>query len=350
MIPNDFEQMTPDWFNSVMGFDDEVTAVSWERIAEGVGLLGRLGRIELEWAGGSGPTSTIAKLPSQIPEMVEMAQLFGFYDREINFYRHAAEGVPVRTPQCYHVDSAPEVVPFVIVMEDMAHARIVDQLEGCSLDDALRVARAAAELHAPYWGNPELHDLTWLPACNGPLYSAAQPVLQEAAPAFVERWADVIGADAAALAQRVADNLNVLQNRAAEGPLTMCHYDLRLDNLLFDDAADEVAMIDFQLMGTQRGPHDLAYFLGWSMTPEQRRQHTDAVLDEYTAALGALGVEADRGWVTDVFREAMLLVVAMAITSGVDIVTENERGDALVEALVVRSSLAAADLGSGEFL
>lgn len=349
MIPTEFDHATAQWFTEVIGIDDVATSARWERIAEGVGLLGRLARFELQWTKGTGPATVIVKLPSVIPEMIEMAQLFGFYDREINFYSNPGV-TSVRTPRCWHVDASPDVVPFVIVMEDLADARIVDQLEGCTLEDGLRVARAAARLHAPLWGKPELHELSWLPAVNGPLYSAAQPVLQESAPAFVERWGPMIGAEAAALALRVADNLNNIQHRAAEGPLTICHYDLRLDNLLFDDRSDEVVMIDFQLMGTQRGPFDLSYFLGWSMTPDQRRAHTDTILDEYAAVLGEEGVAVDRGWIDDVYRESMLMIVAMGITTGVDAVTENERGDALIEALVVRGSLAAADVGAAEFL
>jgi hypothetical protein len=350
VIPTEFDQMTPEWFNDHLDMDDVVEAVQWQRIAEGVGLLGRLARVRLTWAQGQGPSSIIAKLPSIIPEMVEMAQMFGFYDREINFYCNSGTVTSVRTPICFHVDAAVDVVPFVIIMEDLHEARIVDQLQGCSLDDALRVARAAAALHAPLWGRDELHDLAWLPACNGPLYSAAQPVLQEAAPQFAEAWAPVIGETAAQLAVDVANNLNRLQNQAAEGPLTMCHYDLRLDNLLFDDTAGDVAMIDFQLMGTQRGPYDLAYFLGWSMTPAQRREHTEAVLDEYTHALTRLGIDVDRTWVGEVYRESMLMVVAMSVTTGVDAVTENERGNALIHALVTRSAAAAADVDAAAFL
>lgn len=349
-IPTDFDQATPAWFTEVMGVDDTVTEVSWERIAEGVGLLGRLARVRLAWAGGAGPDSVIVKLPTEIPEMVEQALMFGFYDREVQFYSRAGAITAVRTPRCFHVEAAADTVPFVIVMEDLADARVVDQLAGCSLDDALKVARAAARLHAPLWGKPELHELAWLPAVDGPLYSAAQPVLQAAAPVFAQRWGPVIGDEAVDLAMRVADNLNAFQARAAEGPLTMCHYDLRLDNLLFDDANDDVALIDFQLMGTHRGPFDLAYFLGWSMTPEQRRRHTEAVLDEYTDQLGRQGVAVDRVWVGDVYRESMLGVVAMGVLSGVDAVTEHERGDALIEALVLRSSIAAADVGAGEFV
>ncbi len=349
-IPTEFDQADPAWFTEVMGIDDEVVATSWNRIAEGVGLLGRLARVHLEWSRGSGPGSVVVKLPSVIPEMVEQAQMFGFYDREVSFYRDR-EAVPsVRAPHCWHVDAAPEAVPFVIVLEDLDRARMVDQLEGCELVDALRVARAAAALHAPLWGRPELHELPWLPAVNGPLYAAAQPVLQAAAPAFVERWRPMIGDEAAALAVEVADNLNELQNRAAAGPLTLCHYDLRLDNLLFEDDADRVALIDFQLMATQRGPYDLAYFLGWSMTPEQRRAHAPAVLDEYHRVLGRLGVDVDRRWIDDVYRESMLFVVSMGITTGVNAVTENERADALIEALITRGAIAAADVDAGALL
>ena len=349
-IPTEFEQASAAWFTEVMAIDDAVTDVRWERIAEGVGLLGRLARFQLTWAGGAGPTSVIVKLPTQIPEMVEQALMFGFYDREVQFYSNAGTISAVRTPRCFHVEAAEGSVPFVIVMEDVADARIVDQLQGCSLEDALRVARAAARLHAPMWGRPELHELEWLPAVNGPLYSAAQPALQMAAPAFAERWGPVIGDEALELAMIVADNLNAFQNKAAaEGPLTMCHYDLRLDNLLFDDAADDVVLIDFQLMATHRGPFDLAYFLGWSMTPDQRRAHTAAVLDEYTAQLGREGIEVDRGWVEDTYRESMLGVMAMAVLSGVDSVTENDRGDALIEAIVVRTAEAAVDVGAKDF-
>lgn len=349
-IPTEFEQVSASWLTDVMGVDDTVTGLSWERIAEGVGMLGRLARFQLTWAGGAGPGSVIVKLPTQIPEMVEQALMFGFYDREVQFYSNAGTISAVRTPHCFHVEAAEGSVPFVIVMEDVADARVVDQLQGCSLDDALRVARAAARLHAPMWGKPELHDLEWLPAVNGPLYSAAQPALQMAAPAFAERWGSVIGDEALDLAMIVADNLNRFQNKAAdEGPLTMCHYDLRLDNLLFDDAADDVVLIDFQLMATHRGPFDLAYFLGWSMTPEQRRAHTGAVLDEYTAQLGREGIEVERGWVEDTYRESMLGVMAMAVLSGVDSVAENDRGDALIEAIVVRTAQAAVDVGAKDF-
>ena len=39
VIPTEFDEATAEWFSEVMGVDDTVAAVSWERIAEGVGLL-----------------------------------------------------------------------------------------------------------------------------------------------------------------------------------------------------------------------------------------------------------------------------------------------------------------------
>lgn len=353
MIPTDFDQLSPEWFTDVMRAG-RVTDVAWQRIGEGVGLLGRLARVELTWADGvteTRPATVIVKLPTDIEEMAAQAQMFGFYDREINFYREIGDRASVRVPHAHHVDAAAEVLPFVIVMEDLRHARIVDQLVGCDTADAVRVARAAARLHGPWWGKAELHDLTWLPAVNGPLYSAGQPVVIDSLDTFNERWGDAVGVDGRQLALDVAHNLNNLQNRSAElGPLTMCHYDLRLDNLLFDDDASDVCVIDFQLMGTHRGPFDLAYFIAWSLTAEQRSASLDAIVDGYVDELGAAGISVEANWVLEVLREGLLNVVAMATLSGATAVVENDRGEALIEALVHRTFAAAADLDAAALL
>lgn len=356
MIPTEFDQIDETWMTNAVGDaanGAKITGLRWERIAEGVGLLGRLARFHLEWSDPttSAPVTLIVKLPSLIQEMVDQALMFGFYDREINFYRHIGDDATVRVPHAYFVEADEAVVPFVIVMEDLAQTRVVDQLQGCELGDSLRVARAAARLHAPFWGKQaELDALAWLPAVDGPLYSAAGPLLVEMAPVFLASWADRLPEGATEFATRTAGALNELQRRAAADPLTMCHYDLRLDNLLFDDATDDVCVIDFQLMGTQRGPYDIAYFVGWSLTPEQRRAQTPAILDAYVAELAEQGVTADRQWVEDVFRESMLGVVSMAVLSGATAVVENERGEQLVAALVERAFASAYDFNAQEFL
>ncbi len=354
MIPTEFDQIDADWMTTAVAIPSGIVqSLSWERIAEGVGLLGRLARFELTWSTDlpNQPDSVIVKLPSQIPEMVEQAMMFGFYDREINFYRHIGDSASVRVPHIYSVQADEAVVPFVLVMEDLRDARVVDQLRGCDLEDSLKVAKAAARLHAPNWGKQgELDALTWLPAVDGPLYSAAIPMLADLAALFLSNWSDRLPQESVELAKQASEALAEVQRLSTGGPLTMCHYDLRLDNLLFNDAEDDVCVIDFQLMGTQRGPFDLAYFTGWSLTPEQRREQTPAILDAYVAELGVLGVEADRGWVDQAYRESMLGVVAMAVMSGATAVVENERGEQLIAAFVERSLTAAHEANAGEFL
>ena len=69
-----------------------------------------------------------------------------------------------------------------------------------------------------------------------------------------------------------------------------------------------------------------------------------------TDELGELGVDVDRTWVDDVFREAMLGVVSMAILSGATAEVENERGEQLVAALVERAFQSAFDVDAAEFL
>ena len=61
----------------------------------------------------------------------------------------------------------------------------------------------------------------------------------------------------------------------AEAPVTICHGDFRIDNLLFDDAAEcpeRVGVLDWQI--TYRGPAvtDVAYLLCQSMEVDERRE------------------------------------------------------------------------------
>ena len=58
---------------------------------------------------------------------------------------------------------------------------------------------------------------------------------------------------------RIADHIRLV----AAGPKTLSHGDFRLDNIFFAaDAADDIAVIDWQVSGLRSPLYDVAYFLG----------------------------------------------------------------------------------------
>ena len=129
-------EVTPDWLNRHCDLGGTVATVRPHTIGEGVGMIAQLGRLHLTYSSGHGPATVVVKLPSAIPEMVELAQLYGFYEREVSFYREAASQLD-NVARVHHASMVDGGHPFVIVMEDLASHRMVDQLVGCSPEDAL---------------------------------------------------------------------------------------------------------------------------------------------------------------------------------------------------------------------
>ena len=56
------------------------------------------------------------------------------YEREARFYQELASTVAIRVPHCYHADAAPGGAPFVLLLEEVTGARMIDQVAGATLE------------------------------------------------------------------------------------------------------------------------------------------------------------------------------------------------------------------------
>ena len=139
MIPNQATEISADWLNENLGDDvGTVATVRVEHIGEGVGILGEVARLHLDYAPGeTGPATMVAKCQSLFAENIGLSQMMGFYEREVNFYNELAADLVMRVPHCYIAQVAPEGAPFVIVMEEVTGATLVDQLDGATKEDCL---------------------------------------------------------------------------------------------------------------------------------------------------------------------------------------------------------------------
>ena len=229
--------------------------------------------------------------------------------------------------------------------------RAVDQLVGCQPADAHAVMRAAADLHSKYWANEALDALTWLPKTNDPIYKAAQPEYNKVYDLFLERYGDRLSPYGLNVASEMRFKTNAVQDDAVNrGPMTLAHYDLRLDNIMFGDD-DGVYLIDWQLSAQHLGAFDVGYFIGWSMTDDVRRAITPALIGTYHEALLSHGVSGySRQQCEDDVRGALLGVALMAAYGSVATVAVNERGQALQDALVERAFATCEDLQAADFL
>ena len=297
-VPRAAAELTPDWLTGalrsggVLEADRAVTTVEVRPTAAGVGFMGEVTGLALAYDGPTtAPTTMVAKIPTQDPHVRAMLAPAAVFEREARFYEQLAPEL-ASTARCYHAAIDVPNDAFLLLLEDLSHLRLGDQLDGCGADDAARALEALAVLHARFWESPVLDRMGWLPPANDPCMKIGEHVFAQSLPRFLEVFAEALDPGMAELSERFGPRMPDLLDRFAAMPTTIGHFDYRLDNLFFDDAdgADGVRMIDFQATSKGGFAYDLGYFLSQNLTTEDRRAHEADLLRTYHDRLVAEGV------------------------------------------------------------
>jgi hypothetical protein len=379
-IPEHLDELTPDWLTGVLrerGFlgEERVSGVSREMLGDGEGFLGVIARMSLEYDRNApdAPRTLIAKLPQAANRA--MGEMMGAYERESLFYEELAPKVPLRTPVLYYsafdrdrgseqqakimafVDRIPVALAqhtlgvgkwiagrkkrrYVLLMEDLAPARVGDQVAGASPGDCARLLAAIASAHAAFWGGDALQEQFWVVSQSIDL-RMRYGMFKEARERFAKRYAALIESGLG----HVIDWLSVhgleLSRKLCTGPPeTMLHCDLRLDNVFFDDAPSDtdadVIVFDWQLV--RRGPaaYDVAYFLSGALDPETDAATERALLQGYHDALLAGGVKGYAFAALEADYRRGLLAVLQTMTTIVDVDMGDGRGIELADLWIER--------------
>jgi hypothetical protein len=168
---------------------------------------------------------------------------------------------------------------------------------------------------------------------------AVEPFLQKMGHEFTPRQVEIV--------KGMSTRMNAIQEALAGSPRTLCHGDLRLDNVFFGKRTDQhsLVFVDWQIAMRGRGPYDLAYCFSQSMEPAGRKANEERLLRDYHQRLRAAGVTGyswEQCW--DDYRAATLFCVAYPTIGGGQIDLGNERGVELVRKMAHRSLTAAVEL------
>ncbi|MEX0784693.1 MAG: phosphotransferase [Dehalococcoidia bacterium] len=354
-LPKAASELTAEWLNLALAeeISAPVTAFSLETIAQGVGFLGELARVTLDYAApGAGPRTLIAKLPTGNDRNRMIAVYFQLYQREIGFYQEMAEHSVVRVPHCYFAQFDAAEGRFALLLEDLAPLRVGDQVESCTIELARLALRELARHQARWWESPELDGFAWLPSVDCDANRGLAPMYAGALPLFLEQTAGRLSEPVRDTACRLEHLILPALTAYTDRPATVVHGDYRLDNLFFSDAGDELAVIDWQIMSRGPGVFDAAYFLGGSLEPEVRRLSERDLLREYHETLVANGVrDYDFATMWEDYRRSMAFMLYIPVV-GVGEVMDltNERGIALFNAMTDRYCTAVEDLEAWETL
>ncbi len=333
--------MTATWLSQALG--RQVTAVAAERI--GTGQTGAAYRLAIDST--DGPLTLVAKVGAG--DASARRRVRNGYRSEVGFYRDIASTVEVATPRCWYGAITADSLAFTLLLDDLAPRRPGVQAAGCTIGQARLAVSNLAALHAGRWNDESVFDLSFLtrPTAAGAEYVGS--MVAAATETFVARFAaELDGTDVDTL--RTAAAVMTRWHQARPFPFSVLHGDYRLDNLLFDPAGADVVAVDWQTLAVGPPMRDLAYFLGTSLSVDDRRAAERGLVTDYHEALCARGVSGyDAGRCFDDYRLGQLQG-PMITTMGCAFATGDRSvaADEMFLAMARRSCAAIRDLDSLE--
>lgn len=338
-IPRHPDDITPAWLRDTLGWD--VSHVDIHEIGAGLGVSSAVYRARL--TGTDVPASVVVKLTAIDEAAAFTSTVLGMYRREATFFSTLAGDLPVRVPKGYHGAVSDDGAEFVVVMEDLAGNRMLDQTERLDDADAERAIDALARWHAHWWNRVDgLCESGIAVALDDPLYPALLPGL------FDEGWAKLNESSHCVPPEALqpigpifASTIETTLRRLCEGPVTFLHGDFRTDNMMFDDD-DQVILMDFQLLGVGSPVFDLAYFIGSCLDADTERERE--LYDRWARGVVALGVaEGDLDGMRDRYRLAAAFCLNYPVVASRGMDLDVPREAELVNVLMRRQARAARD-------
>ena len=349
------EKITDTWLTQVLiksgRLNPAARVVDVQREPCGTGQLGDSYRFRLAYDPAlAGPATLVGKFASKDPTSRDFGSRSGYYRSEIGFYTDLAPRLSMSIPTAVHASLASNLTDFVLLMEDLAPARQVDQLLGCNADESARVLEQAAALHAASWHDGSLAATDWLQGPVG-IFTHVTDNFAAVVNGFPELCGDLVPESDLREAARLIEYADAWKQIFSD-PQCLWHSDLRADNVLFEASSGNkpVVVLDWQGLGFGRGTIDVAYWIGTSMTTENRRVHERELVAHYHAALVGHGVtdySADRCW--DDYRAHAIHGLQVGVF-GLGAVKRTPRGDQMWKVWIERTAAQVRDLDSFDAL
>lgn len=313
----------------------EVAAVAAEPV--GAGQMATSVRLTLDYASApdGAPRTVVAKVPSTDEASLAMAAGSNAYVREVAFYRDLAPEFGGAVPLAHSGEAADSGTEFVLLLEDLAPARSVDQRDGGSVDEVAAVLGHTADLHGRFWGRA---DAPWLPVQH--VWGALAGQIPDLTDAWLERFAPYVEADLHDVIREVGAVAPIWLSTLAHHR-TVWHGDLRLDNILFDarGGTSDAVIVDWQSTASGPGTTDVAYLIGTSLAPDTRQRSERDLVAAYHERLvthaGVTDYSFEDCWLDYRAQALYALVLTLPVSMGVQ---STERGDAMFGAMATRAA------------
>lgn len=283
--------LSPEWLTSVLSRRYPSAVATGTHVVERIETVATKVRFRVEYAQHTdAPTALCAKGYFN-PERRRTTRAEG------DFYRLAAQDLPVRTPPCVYAAVDDDTGHALILMHDLvaSGARFLDPTTTYGSDRAAATLDQLAALHATTWDGkrPALHQL--FPPRLVRLSTHLGPDLHQSL--LDDGRAQGIS-DQVRRADRLIAAMGAMDRLRAAEPAGLIHGDLHSGNI-YEQADGQPGLIDWQVV--QRGVWalDVAYHLATVLDPDELAREERALLEHYLDRLDSHGVtppDRDHAW------------------------------------------------------
>jgi hypothetical protein len=299
-IPHSPADMSPDWLTKALQYEQAigtgaVSEFECSHLEEGEGLYGQIFRLKLTYdpPESVGPRTMITKFSSSNSAMRQRPDTKASYEREVRFYREAAQESPLPVPTCYYADVDMESGWHVLLLEDLAPAHSGSRSRGCSQIEALIAIHQIARFHAHWWESPGLDKFKWLSGTEIPGDAELAHFRQHLWPSFLRKVNTQLPDEVIRIGEMLGELKGwITRHLFTQKPQTLIHGDYQLENMMFGATEEEkFFVVDWQFVKRGCGIWDVAYFLSQSLSLEDRKATEMDLLHEYLRILDDHGVQ-----------------------------------------------------------
>jgi Ecdysteroid kinase-like family len=338
----------------------EVSSFEVEPIGGGSSFLGQLLRIHLSYDAveSEAPSTLIAKFPSGIPAVHQLALRTSMYLHEVSFYQELSDRPGIGIPRCYFAGVNQERSGFLLLLEDLRDGAFGDQLEGCTPRQAQHALAELARFHAHWWNHLRLNQLPWLRKSTPEMRDRLQAMYEARWPTFLAQADSLLTPSARSFCPTLARNLRpLLENAAKRNHFTLGHGDFRVDNVFFPasaSAARALVVLDWQRVNRAwSGTNDIANFIAMGLSTEDLIAHREALLQSYYAEFEKCGIDdysfsdVREGYRVSLLETLLFVIVASGL---LEVGDGNQRSTSLAVVIFVRLLSAIEEADAWELL
>ena len=269
-------------------------------------------RLELEWndAGKEAglPTKAFAKGTASMAQSRLLNSAFGLCATEVSFYNNAYHDLAGITLRPYYAKVAPGG-RFLLVLESKDENTHFYTPDGeASLQHAEAIIDALAEMHGRFYKSPRFQtDLSWVTTYRGrPGQVLAPRVILLAEKRFMKHFD--VPEPVRRLTRFHLANREAFWRIWEAMPPTLCHGDTHIGNT-FRSADGTSGLFDWQEVHTMNGIREVAYFIAWAFTPENRRAYEKDLLARYLDTVADSGVGSETPSMSEAFDLYRLMMI-----------------------------------------